>query len=376
MKKIGLYFHIPFCQKKCYYCDFLSFVGREELFSRYISYMILELDLYREILAEYTISTIFIGGGTPSLIDGGEILRLMDYIRNNFYLDLDEVTIELNPGSLTREKAGLYKEAGIDRISIGLQTFNDDLLKRIGRTHQSEDFFKSYETLRKEGFENISADLIFGFPGQTMKDIEHDLKEITSLDLKHISYYGLILEEGTPFYKAYEEGNLDLPSEEEERDFYHRIRSFLKEEGYKHYEISNYAKAGYESKHNMTYWKIEPYIGIGMGSHSNFQGQRYWNASSFDQYFHLIEKGELPIVGSEDISRMEEISEYSLMGIRLLEGISKKAFKERFDQDIEEIYPDVLAKHEKNGLLINKDYIRLTDLGLDLANLVEVDFLL
>lgn len=374
---LGLYIHIPFCEKKCYYCDFLSYVNKDERIEEYIDGLIKELSMYKEKLDNPKINTIFIGGGSPSSIEAIYIKRILTYIRNNFNVEnLQELTIEINPGDLDYKKAKIYKEAGINRISLGLQTLDNKILKSIGRNHTVEDFFNSYHILKELGFNNINVDLIFGLPKQDINNIVYDLEKILELDIKHISYYGLILEPGTKMTKWYEEGKLDLPSEEEERDIYHKIIKKLRKSRFNHYEISNYSKEGYECRHNITYWEIKPYIGVGVSSHSNINNKRFWNTKGLDDYINKINNKEFPIVGEEIIDREMEIAEYSIMGIRFIKGIDKNKFKNRFGKDISSIYGDVIEKHIRDGLLKEEaNYLLLTDRGIDLANLVEMDFL-
>ena len=377
MKELSLYIHIPFCTSKCYYCDFASFVSRDRTIDEYIDALLIELSIYKEKIKDYRIKTIFIGGGTPSSIDPKHIGRILDYIRENYRVeDLTEVSIEANPGSLDREKLEIYLESGINRISLGAQSLKDDLLKSIGRTHNREDLYRSIELIREVGIENINVDLMFGLPGQSLEDVVETLEEIIQLKIKHISYYGLILEEGTKLYDLYHRGKINLPLEEEERAMYHRIIDILKEHGYKHYELSNFAKDGYECQHNIVYWDIKPYLGIGLNSHSNLWNKRFSNLVEMDKYIKELKEGILPIVGVEKIDRDTEMDEFCILGLRKIKGIDKTAFKERFGRDINSIYGEQIKKHLKGALIEEgEDYVRLTKKGLDLSNLVEVDFL-
>lgn len=378
MKAIGLYIHIPFCKSKCYYCDFTSFSNKENMIERYIGNLIEELNIYKDIVKESSIRTIFIGGGTPSYIDERYIEEILRFIRENFNIEtLEEVTIEINPGTLDIVKARVYKNAGINRVSMGVQTLNDVHLKKIGRIHTQKEFYQSYDILREVGFENINLDFIFGLPDETIEDIEKNLKEIERLKPEHISYYGLILEKDTPLYKLDKNSKLNIPSESEEREMYYLIKKRLKGMGYNHYEISNFALKEKECKHNILYWTIESYIGVGLSSHSYLNNKRCWNREDFNNYFIDLSKGILPIKGGEDISKSMEISEFSIMGLRLIEGIDKKLFQKRFKQDINYFFKETIEKHLKDGLIVEDDnFIALTNKGLDLSNLVEVDFLL
>lgn len=378
MKKISLYIHIPFCESKCYYCDFLSFKKNSINIKRYIDNIILELSLYKEKLKDYSINTIFIGGGTPSSIDGKYIKDILGYIKDNFNTnDLIETTIEANPGTLDKEKVKLYKEAGINRVSMGMQSFNKDILKSIGRIHDIDDFYNSYNLLIDEGIENINIDLIFGLPNQNIDHVIHDLKILTNLNIPHISYYGLILEEGTKMKNMYLDGKIQLPKEDEEREMYHEAVKSLKEKGYIHYEISNFSLPDFKCKHNLVYWRLNPYIGIGLGSHSNIDNKRYWNEDKMKKYNEKIEKENLPIMGEEIIDSNTKISEYMIMGLRLINGVNKREFKDKFNLNLKDLYGEIIDKNIKNGLLIEDEKsIYLSNKGLDLANTVEVDFIL
>lgn len=377
MKDLAVYIHIPFCEKKCYYCDFTSFPEKTDEISQYIEYLIKELSLYKDkIDKEYTISSIFIGGGTPSSIDENYIEQILNYVFKNFNTKENiEVSIEVNPGSVTVEKASKYKAIGINRVSIGLQSLNDSLLKSIGRIHNAADFYNSYEILKDTGFENINIDLMFALPDQSLEDLLLTLEQVVKLDVSHISLYSLILEEGTQFYKLHEKGKLNMPSEEEDREMYHKSVQFLKSKGYDHYEISNFSKPNFKCKQNMTYWKVNPYIGVGINSHSNLENKRFSNVSDFKNYYYKLDRNEFPLYEIEDIDKEMEIGEYIILGLRLIEGINKDEFKRRFNKDIEDLYREQILKNIKNGLLTEwENHFKLTNLGLDLSNQVELDF--
>lgn len=377
MRDISIYIHIPFCESKCFYCDFTSFSGKQDIVKDYMESLIRELSLYKEKLVSYGVRTIFFGGGTPSSIDPKYIRDVLNYIYDNFNTHHDmEISIELNPGTVTMEKLRIYKEAGINRISMGLQTLNDDILKKLGRVHTKNDFLDSYSMIKAIGFENINIDLIFNLPNQTVVEGLKDIETLVDLGVRHISYYSLIIEPGTQIYKWYEEGRLKLLDEDSERELYHKVVTYLKERGYNHYEISNFALKGYECKHNMVYWNINPYIGVGLSSHSNIDHKRFYNTSILNTYIQSLKKGMLPIEDEEIINKEVEIAEFCIFGLRLVEGIHKKGFKERFKTDISIIYKEIIEKHKKNGLLYeDEDYLKLTNRGLDLANIVELDFL-
>lgn len=377
MKSFSLYIHIPFCERKCYYCDFTSFSRNGLDVDEYMKNLNKEISLYKDILKDYSLETIFIGGGTPSSIDGGYIEKLLENVYRTFNTEgLKEVTIEVNPGTLNREKIKSYKRAGINRISLGLQSLKDNQLKSIGRIHSSKDFFESFYILREEGFNNISVDLMLGLPGQKLEDLEDTLKRIIDLDLEHISLYSLIIEEGTLIKSWYDKGLLDLPDEDLERIMYHKSIDILHKAGYKQYEISNFSKEGFESKHNLQYWRIKPYLGVGINSHSNLFSKRFWNYSSFIDYNNFLDGDNFPIEGEEIIHKDMEIAEYCIMTLRLNRGIDKIEYQKRFGETIDLRYRNVIDKHVHNNL-INESYnnIRLTNRGKDLANLVEVDFM-
>lgn len=377
MKNLSLYIHIPFCKSKCSYCDFLSFADKDEKIEDYINALLTELKLYKDKLSNYQIKTIFIGGGTPTNIDAVYIEKILNYINKNYNVEnLEEVSIESNPGTLNKEKIKRYIRAGINRVSLGIQSLNDDILSSIGRIHSSKDFYDSFKLLREIGIENINVDLMFGLPNQSMDDVEGSLEKMIDLGVEHISYYGLILEEGTRLYNLYEKDKIVLPTEEKEREMYHSIVSILKNSGYDHYEISNFSLPGYECKHNLVYWDINPYIGIGLNGHSNMGGKRFSNTIDMDRYIDLLDQEKLPVIEQESIDKDTEIEEFCIMGLRKIAGIDKIQFFKRFDLNIEDIYNDEIQKHVKGGLINNNKYnISLTSKGLDLSNLVEIDFL-
>lgn len=376
MLKISLYIHIPFCEKKCYYCDFVSFPGNSKV-DLYMDNLIKELGLYKDRLASYEIDTIFIGGGTPTSIDPVHIESLMDYINKNFNTkNLREITIEGNPGTINNEKAAIYKKIGINRISLGLQSLNNNLLKAIGRIHTAEEFIDSFKILREAGFNNINVDLMFGLPSQTLADLLDTITEVVDLGVDHISLYSLIIEEDTLINKWNSKGLLDMPKEDLEREMYHKSLELLEMKGYGQYEISNFAKPGYKCKHNLVYWRVESYLGLGLASHSNLFQRRFWNVSKLNSYNHLLASGNTPIEGQEEIHKEMEIAEYIILGLRLNMGIIKSEFKNRFNLDISNMYRGVIDKYVNNGLLYeDESCIKLTSRGRDFSNIVEVDFM-
>lgn len=370
MKEIGIYIHIPFCVKKCDYCDFISYSESNHFIKPYIQKLIEEIEnvLQKE---EYAIKTVYIGGGTPSFIDSKYIIEIMNVLKkNSFLFSPQEITIEVNPGTITEQKLLDYKKAGINRLSIGLQETNNNLLKQIGRIHTYEDFLQTYQLAKKVGFKNINVDLIIGLPNQTITNIKASLEKVINLKPQHISVYSLILEEGTGLYKKWEEKQIDLPSEEQERDMYWYVKNTLENEGYLHYEISNFAKQGYESKHNLSCWNQEEYIGCGAAAHSYLNGIRYSNTEKLEDYL----QGSSPII--HEVQTKETMQkEYMLLGLRKIEGVSIKQFKNKFGENPIFLYRNELNKLvEKELLVIDGDAIRLTNKGLDLANIVWEEF--
>ncbi|MGF7056367.1 radical SAM family heme chaperone HemW [Brassicibacter mesophilus] len=377
MKDIGVYVHIPFCKSKCLYCDFNSYTNKQDLVEKYIYYLKKEIDLYTAELKEFNVKTIFIGGGTPSYVDGRYIYEIIEHMNKRLNMSkLAEFSIEVNPKTLDREKLNIYKQIGINRISMGVQSFNNDMLKRIGRIHSANDVIETYNMIRKHGFDNINFDIMFNLPEQSIDNVKDTLKKAIILSADHISYYSLKLEEGTPFYISHQKSELQLPDEDEEREMYHSGVELLKQNGYYHYEISNFAKKEYKCEHNLIYWNVEPYVGLGISAHSNINNKRYGNLYDFEDYFTKIDNKELPITEVEVINREMEMAEYIILGLRLIQGINKSRFARRFSVDIGEKFGDIITKHVKQGLLYEDlNNIKLTKQGLDLCNLVFMDIL-
>ena len=370
MKEIGVYIHIPFCVKKCDYCDFISYCDKQDLVEEYVEKLKEEINIELNKM-EYKIKTIYIGGGTPSSVDSKFIIDILNVIKEKYNIDDIEVTIEVNPGTITEEKLLDYKTAGINRLSIGLQETSNQLLKQIGRIHTYEEFLETYNLARQVGYKNINVDLMIGLPNQSISDIKDSLNKIINLNPEHISVYSLILEEGTKLYKKYEKNQLDLPDEELERNMYWYVKNTLENNGYIHYEISNFAKDGYESKHNISCWKQEEYIGFGINAHSYIDGIRYSNTESIEEY---IENFEKIIHEKQTIDDMQK--EYMLLGLRKIEGISVQEFKNKFGDNPIFLFRNELSKLvEENLLEVDGDIIKLTNKGLDLANQVWQEFI-
>jgi len=377
LNEIGLYIHIPFCQSKCYYCDFNSYVNEWSIVPKYIEYLKKEIDIYVEHLKGYKVKTIFFGGGTPTSIDGKYIFEILSYIYKKLDIsELLEVSIEANPKTVDDNKLMVYKDIGINRISLGLQSLDNRILKRIGRIHTREDFLQTYKLIRKWQFNNINVDIMFNLPEQSINDLLMSLKEVIALDVEHISFYSLKVEEGTPFYMQQDKGQLILPDEDVEREMYHKGIEMLEKNNYLHYEISNFAKKGYECKHNLIYWRLKPYIGLGLSAHSNFQNLRYGNVESFNNYFNLIENGKQPIADQEYIDQKMEMAEFMILGLRLNEGVNKSDFYKRFNQEVENVFCEELKRSKDKGLInIYTDRINLTEKGIDLSNIVFMELL-
>lgn len=382
MKPLSIYIHIPFCVSKCAYCDFVSTrIGDFELnegIKAYIEALKLEIESYRELLSESLIETIYFGGGTPSAIDGRYIREVIERLKSySKQHEKIEITVEVNPGTLNQEKMNHYLAAGVNRISMGLQTTNDTLLKAIGRIHSTNDFLTSYNALKEAGFNNLNLDLMFGLPGQTIQDIERAIHLVSTLKPMHVSAYGLKIEEGTPLFHAYEAGHLTLPDEVTERDMYHLIVSSLENIGIVQYELSNFAVPGFESKHNLTYWKNRPYLGLGVSSHSKIDHRRFCNASDIVKYVEALKTGKSAIIENDIIAQDEDLFETIILGLRLNEGIDMSVISSAYHVDFEKRYHQVIEKCVKDGLVfVQGQSLKLTERGRDLANQVFLDFMI
>lgn len=375
----ALYFHIPFCLKKCAYCDFCSFVRTDDEKRRYSDLLLREIELCAERYKDREIGTVFIGGGTPSCMPYGEISRIMRKVFSVFNIDARaEITIECNPGTVDAKKLDEYLSCGINRISFGLQSTHDTLLRGIGRIHTYSDFLTSLDLAKKCGFSNINADIMYGLPAQTEKLFRETLDEVVRRGLTHISAYSLILEEGTPLYERVQAGELKLPPEDEEYAMHRAAVDILQKAGYHRYEISNYALAGYECRHNLTYWDVKEYIGAGLNSHScifeNGQQERHANTADLREYEKMLLSGRLPIKESSIIPPDEQMKEFIMLGTRKTDGFSLAEFKRRFGREFSEAYGDLL-KHIDKKYYNPDDNFSLTDEGLDMQNLVLCELL-
>ncbi len=373
--EIGIYVHIPFCKKKCDYCDFISYCDKGMLISDYIESVIKEIESQN---IQSKITTVYIGGGTPSYIDSKYIIKILEKIKEKNISEDAEITIEVNPGTVTEEKLKDYINCGINRLSIGLQSTKDEILKEIGRIHEYADFLNTYNMAKKIGFNNMNVDLMIGLPNQKIIDIKESLEEILELNPNHISVYSLILEEGTSLFKKVEDGVLKIPDEELERNMYWYVKNTLELNGYKHYEISNFAKEGYESKHNLNCWNQKEYIGIGCAAHSYKNITRYSNTENIEEYINNIHKKcfeknrIIHEVQTEDDARKE----FMLLGLRKVDGVKINEFKNKFGDNPIYLYRNQLDKLSKENLIIvDNDNIRLSNRGIDLANLVWEEFI-
>ena len=379
IEKIGAYIHIPFCKQKCYYCDFLSFADKKEYEEKYVESLIKEIEVFKEKNNDVEFDTIYIGGGTPSYIDSKNIARILQtLISDNNISNVDEITIEVNPGTFLKEKMLEYKQIGINRMSIGLQSTNNNLLKEIGRIHNFEDFLETYQTARKIGFENINVDLMIGLPNQTFDDIKDEIEHIIKLEPNHISVYSLILEENTKLEQFVLQGKMKLPDEELERHMYWYVKNKLELYGYKHYEISNFAKKGYESKHNLNCWNQKQYRGFGLGAHSYINNKRFSNTENIDLYINNINKENFENnINIHEIQNIEmQEKEYMLLGLRKIDGIKIQEFENKFGMNPIFLFKNELNKLSNEGLIkVDGNKIMLTNKGIDLANIVWEEFI-
>ncbi len=376
MKELGIYVHIPFCKSKCSYCDFTSFANKEKIIEKYIE--CLKKEIKNKESNNCIIDTIYIGGGTPSFIESKYIKEIVETIKSKFKIKQEaEITIEINPGTVNEEKLKDYKKTGINRISIGLQSTNNKILKQIGRIHTYEEFLNTYNLAKKVGFKNINVDLMLALPSQTLEELEDSVQKVIKLEPKHISVYSLIIEEGTKMQQLVDSKKIQLPSDELERKMYWNIKNKLEENGYIHYEISNFSKKGFESKHNTNCWNQKEYLGLGLSAHSYINNERLCNTSNIEEYIKNVEnnnfKGNIQIC--EIQNEEEKKKEYMLLALRKLEGVDIGEFKNKFVDNPIYLYRKELEKLVNEDLIeIDLNNIKLTNKGLDLANLVWEEF--
>jgi oxygen-independent coproporphyrinogen-3 oxidase len=375
--ELGLYLHFPFCKSKCPYCDFNSYQLKEEnQISSYISAFYQEITTYSKKLKKNKVKTIYLGGGTPTILSGVQIYNILEFCKSKFTIDKDaEITIEANPGTLDGKKLKLLIESGINRLSLGAQSFNNLFLKKLGRIHNTQDIIDSYYLARKEGFNNINIDIMFALPDQTTEDLQITLKKAISLKPDHLSLYNLTIKPGTEYYKKYKKGKLKLPNEDEEFDMYNWAIKFLEESGFEHYEISNFARPYKRSMHNLIYWQNKPYLGIGAGAYSFIRGYRYMNFKDPARYVKEVMDDKLPIDNGEKLSLRKRMIETIILGLRTKDGVGYIKFKARFGVNLNDIFSEQVIKSVNLGLLQKDDYrIKLTKKGIFLANTVFREF--
>jgi putative oxygen-independent coproporphyrinogen III oxidase len=395
-KNLSLYIHIPFCVHKCVYCDFLSFDDRNITdYMQYITAICNEISLYKTFADRYTVKTVYIGGGTPSILDEVMIECIMNSVKSTFQLDrFPEITIEANPGTIKYSNLLKYLEYGINRISIGMQSADNELLKKLGRIHTFEQFEESFEDVRRAGFKNINVDIMSGIPGQTVHSLVDTLTRVTELRPEHISVYSLQVEEGTPLASD-SELIKQIPDEETDRQMYAMTKRVLSASGYNRYEISNYSLPGYESRHNSVYWTGGEYIGFGLGAASYFKGERFSNITDMDTYIRICEDIRDEIAARTDGYKLYEsassvlrqstetiyvdsrMEEFMFLGLRMTQGVSRREFRLRFNKDMFEVYGPVINKYMNEGFMdSDSDRVRLTDKGIDVSNIILADFIL
>ncbi|OPJ63839.1 oxygen-independent coproporphyrinogen-III oxidase-like protein YqeR [Clostridium oryzae] len=374
MKNTALYIHIPFCKSKCFYCDFCSYANSEELMEEYTQALCSEIE---NCTQNQHISTIFIGGGTPTYLNFKAWMKLGDVIKK---LDLDsnlEFTVECNPGTIQEDVMIYLKSIGVNRISMGLQAWQDRLLKLIGRIHSQKDFVDGFKILRNIGFTNINIDVIFGLPTQTMEDFRETLEKIAAMKPEHISCYSLIVEKNTPFGRMYDEGKLELMSDDDVEDMYQFAKRYMNEYGYKQYEISNFAKEGRECRHNTIYWNLGDYLGCGAAAHSYIYNKRYRNEENIKKYINRIDETGSAVVEEKENTLKDNMEEFMFMGLRMMKGVSEEDFKNRFKKDISEVYGAVIDKYTNLKLLCReRGRLYLSDRGIEISNTIMSDFLL
>lgn len=380
LNELGIYIHIPFCKQKCYYCDFVSYSNKCSEVKEYIESLKKEIEEFD--FSNYKVTSIYIGGGTPSYIDSIYIVEILSELKEKLKCNLIEfkdieITIEVNPGTVDTKKLNDYKKLGINRLSIGLQSTKNDILKKIGRIHTYQEFLEIYKLARETGFKNINIDLMIGIPGQKIGDLKNTLQDIIKLEPEHISVYSLIIEENTPIEKMLENGEIKLPDEDLERNMYWYVKNTLELNGYNHYEISNFAKLGKESRHNLNCWNQEEYIGFGVAAHSYLNCIRFSNAISVEEYIQNIKNNRKDenIQIEEKQSLEDKKNEFMMLGFRKIQGVDIARFKEKFIDNPIFLYRENLNKLVEEGLIeVDLNHIKLTNKGIDLANLVFEEF--
>ncbi len=417
MKECAIYIHIPFCVKKCDYCDFLSAPVTEQVKREYVAALCEEIRREASVAADYQIISIFFGGGTPSILDANQLAEVLQTIKENYQVKQSaEITVECNPGTLSSDKLAVYRTAGVNRLSIGLQSADNRELKLLGRIHTWEQFLESFSLVRAAGFDNINIDLMSALPGQTEESYEKTLRKVIELQPEHISAYSLIIEEGTPFYERYAEQDeersrtgdvqreisdraLDaseqvtlavgqnqtgeakdrdrLPDEDTERRMYERTEELLNAAGYARYEISNYAKPGHECRHNLCYWELTPYLGFGLGAASLFEECRFARERELSTYIKKLSEGQSTRIEEERLDKQAQMEEYMFLGLRKIQGVSMRQFEEQYGSTVTEMYGEVVERYLELGMLyIDGDMLSLTPEGINVSNVIFSEFLL
>lgn len=372
------YIHIPFCEHICHYCDFNKVFLQGQPVDEYLKMMKKEMQLQvKTYPSAPELETIFVGGGTPTSLNETQLQYLCDSISETFTLKKDgEYTFEANPGELSREKLEILYQSGVNRLSFGVQSFTDDLLKRIGRTHRAADVYETIEKAQSVGFTNISIDLIYGLPGQTMEDFTDTLDKALALDLPHYSSYSLIVEPKTVFYNLMQKGKLHLPPQDTEANMYEKLMETMEKHNLHQYEISNFARTGFESRHNLTYWNNEEYYGIGAGAHGYTGGKRIANHGPVKKYMNPLQADELPVLETHVVPLNEKMEEEMFLGLRKTAGVSMQHFKDKFFVEMTEVFAKPIEEQTRHGLLVQEnDFIRLTEKGKLLGNEVFQAFL-
>ena len=372
-KPTSAYVHIPFCTQICYYCDFSKVFIKNQPVDSYLEHLIEEYDSY-DIKK---LRTLYIGGGTPTALSAPQLAFLLEKLTDKLDLSyLEELTIEANPGDLDQEKIAILKDSPVNRVSLGVQTFNDRMLKQIGRSHSEKDIYENIANLKKAGFDNISIDLIYALPKQTMEDVKTNVAKAIALDIPHMSLYSLILENHTVFMNRMRRGKLPLPKEDLEAEMFEYIIAELEKAGFDHYEISNFSKPGFESRHNLMYWDNAEYYGIGAGASGYVNGVRYKNHGPIRHYMQAVEAGNTR-VQEEVLTLKEKMEEEMFLGLRKKSGVSKKRFEEKFGLSFEDHYGAVVSELTEQGLLVpDRDIVRMTKQGLFLGDTVAEKFIL
>jgi putative oxygen-independent coproporphyrinogen III oxidase len=371
----GVYIHIPFCHQICHYCDFNKVFFKNQPVDEYIEMLGLEMKMFVEKYRDQLhIETIFLGGGTPTALSAPQLQRLFELIKQYIpQLHLQEFTSEANPDELTHEKLVVMKNNGINRLSLGVQSFDEDILRRLGRTHSNEHVYNTIQIAKDIGFTNISIDLMYGLPGQTMEQWKHTLEKALELNLPHYSAYSLIVEPKTVFYNLMTKGKLILPGE----DMYEELMRAMESKGIHQYEISNFAKPGLHSKHNNLYWDNVSYAGFGAGAHGYAKGIRYANIGPIKKYMDAVISGEFPVNSTHEVSSTESMEEEMFLGLRKVAGVNKHHFKEKFGVSLEDVYGQVLSKYMETGSMhTTTDAVALTKRGRFIGNEIFQSFLI